>query len=206
MIFAACSCELAENKFLQIKNIKLRKICGGVAVGILLACLGLMGMNGCKNLFAQHVYLDMSEIDGSIHYLTKNKTASDMVYVYNKSIPVYIYMQDFKPSYSELMKINSGMKRREMSWPALPIVMDGTIYGQALETFLYEKPYSDDYSLKMDAVMEDSLLIAQNESVYLFVSHSDIGVPELISELEKYGEVQTVNEFYKTKLYHYTKK
>lgn len=206
MIFAACSCELAENKFMEIKDIKLRVICESAAIGILVVCLGLMGMDGCKNLFARHVYVDMSEIDGSIRYLEENKTDSDIVYVYRKSIPVYIYRQDFEPSYSELMEMGSGVERSEMSWPALPIVRGDTIYGQALETFLYEEPYSYDYSLNTDAIIEDSLLIAQNESVYLFVSHSDIGVPELLSELEKYGEVQTVSEFYKTKLYHYIKK
>ena len=184
-------------------NINREKI---VYCGILASCLVLTGMDGCKNLFAGHVYKPGSEITKSMEYLDENLTNKDIVYVFEASIPVYTYEMGYQITYSDLKKLPSDTVNEithELS--ALPYKVDNTIYGQALTTYYYQTPYSYEYENNQAAIQEDAELIMENQSVYIFTSHGEAGIPDLMKILKRSGTVETVVDFYDTRLYHFVK-
>lgn len=188
--YACDEIEISHNNNLSVvKQIDWTKI---FFYGILTGCLALVGMSGCKNFFPQHVYKSRSEVAESIQYLEDNLTDHDVVYVCRYALPVYTYETGYQITYDDLIS-------------ELPQTVDNTIFGQLLFTYEYQIPYEYAGEENMDAIKEDAQLILENESVYLFTSHDEHGIPELIETLEEYGEVEVVVDSYDTHLYHFIK-
>lgn len=162
--------------------------------GVLAFCLAVIGMSGCKNIFASHVFKAESEVSESIAYLDKNLVSNDVVYVFRNSIPVYQY--------------ETGDIRYN-SWTEMPdkptVFDDNVIYGQSLISYFYQVPYSYEYEENNENVNEDTEAIIKNDSVYIFASHGEAGLPWLLEQLEKYGTVNVVVDYYGTHLYHFVK-
>jgi len=161
--------------------------------GILISCLAYVGMGGCKNMFAWHVYKAGSEVSESIKYLDQNLTDDDVLYVFRSSIPVYQY---------ETGEVECT---QWTDMPDVPYIIGNKIYGQSLISYYYSVPYSYDYEEDVVNVREDADAIIKNDSVYIFTSHGGFGIPWLLDEIEKYGVVEMVVDSYDTHLYHFVK-
>lgn len=159
--------------------------------GIVFVCVILVGKEGIKNLSPDHVYKTGYEVDGNMQYLERYLTDDDYVYVWNKSIPIYTYLNDYTYDYANVSDIEEVYE------------VGNTIYGQRLTYFLNQEPYSYAYELDWEAVNEDAAVITKHDSVYLFTSHGVAGMQELLDVLDASGEVKIVSEFYDTILYHY---
>lgn len=162
--------------------------------GVLALCLGVTGMGGCKNLFGSYVYKKGSEVSESIAYLKQNLDSDDIVYIFRNSIPVYQYEMD---------------EIRYNSWTEMPdqptVFDDNIIYGQSLISYFYQVPYSYEYEENKENVDEDTNVIIKNDSVYIFASHGETGLPWLLEQLEEYGTVEVTVDYYDTHLYHFVK-
>lgn len=162
--------------------------------GVLALCLGVTGMGGCKNLFGSYVYKKGSEVSESIAYLKQNLDSDDVVYIFRNSIPVYQYEMD---------------EIRYNSWTEMPdqptVFDDNIIYGQSLISYFYQVPYSYEYEENKENVDEDTNVIIKNDSVYIFASHGETGLPWLLEQLEEYGTVEVTVDYYDTHLYHFVK-
>lgn len=172
---------------------------------ILCGFLGIIGMSGCKNLFSSHIYKDGSEIAESVRYLEENLSDKDLIYVFEGAIPVYTYEINYSTTYSDLFKPSTKNSHITDCKDRLPCRIGNTIWGQSLFEFDYVVPYSYEGKLNMTAVVEDASLIKNNDSVYIFTSHGEVGIQELLKELENYGAITTVVDSYNTRLYHYVK-
>lgn len=200
IIIAGYGCDETD-KYLSNYEGKRQFIYKRILGVVLAACLAIVGRFGCKNLFARNVYTYGSEVTESIRYLEENITNDDVIYVYRSSIPVYIYETGYKVLYSDLEALSENESDEMLS--GLPYQIGNTIYGQSLSKFDYKVPYSYDYKNNDAAINEDSQLILKNNSVYLFTSHIERGIPQLIEILEEYGSVETVVDSYNTHLYHF---
>lgn len=204
LIFCAILCEDIEKSDWDkvIKHTKCNKI--RLLYHVVLAeMLIVLGVLGCRNLFPEFVYEPSYEVAESMNYLDENLKDDDVVYVYRLSIPVFTYETDFKVDYNDLIKLPRKDYSNKDYLSGLPYQNDGVIWGQELYLCDYKIPYSYAGYLDTEAVMEDAELIKNNKSVYLFTSHGEGGVPDLIKELRKYGKVSTVVDYYDTHLYHY---
>jgi hypothetical protein len=172
--------------------------------GLLTGCLAIVGMGGCKNLFANHVYKSGSEVSESMEYIEENMTDTDMLYVFRYSIPVYTYETGYQISYTDLKSISEDKKNTNKSL-ILPCQIGNTIYGQSLVTYFYQTAYSYENENNMTAILEDAELISKNDSVYIFASHGEAGLSGLLEELEKYGTIEMVVDYYNTHLYHFVR-
>lgn len=206
IIMAGYACgeiEIFHGALGEVREIAWAKI---FFYGILAGCLAIVGMGGCKNLFARHVYKSGSEVAESIKYLENNATDNDVIYVFCNSIPVYIYENEYQVSFSDLNSMPGSRNKQAPGWPELPIQLDNTIYGQSLFTFYYQVPYSYEGEDNERAIAEDAQLILENDSVYLFTSHRERGISGLIEVLEEYGTVDVVVDSYDTHLYHFNRR
>ena len=148
---------------------------------------------GGRNLFSSFVYRKGSEVAASIAYLNTNLTDNDIVYVHYQARAIYSYKTDYRISLNILQP------------SVFPFQFDKTIYGQVLGTKKKPIPYSNECGIKDNAVRQDVDIIKKYDSVYLFTSHSAVGVLNLIDVLRQYGTVETVVDSYGTRLYHFTK-
>lgn len=193
LIFCGFMCQEIETSYVTEGKDFIKKCDKGriLYYSLLAGILGITGMYGCKNLFAKHVYKSGSEVSESIAYLEDKLKDTDAVYVYRSSIPVFTYETNYKVGFSDLKE--------------LPYQEDGIIWGQGLFSYDYKIPYSYEGHSNTTAVLEDANLIKDNQSVYLFTSHGERGVADLINELQKNGTVTMVVDSYNTHLYHYEK-
>ena len=159
--------------------------------GLIFACMILTGKDGLLHLEPESNYRSGYEVEDNMRYLKEHMTEEDYVYVWNKTIPAYTYLDGYSHDYAVKADI----------WE--PYEAEQTIYGQRISEFLNEEPFSYAYELDWGAIDEDASLISSHASVYLFTSKGEAGLQELISVLEESGSVVIVNENYDTKLYHY---
>lgn len=199
LIFAAHAGDFLEYTF--VRN-NYKRSC--IYIGILTVTLAVSGMSGCKNLFARHVYHSGSEVAASMKYLKDNMTSDDTIYIFRSSIPVYTYETGYETSYQELNQLPNDKNDSSDLLHALPYKKGSTIYGQTLVAYDYEIPYSYEYEINASAIEEDSALISACDSVYIFTSHGEAGIPALLNKIKEYGTVDVVCESYNTRLYHFT--
>ena len=207
LVFCGHMCEVIEQSYGN-SDIELS---GGDNWGkilyyaILCGFLGIIGMYGCKNLFSSHVHKEGSEVAESVQYLEENCSDEDVIYVFGAAIPVYTYEINYSTTYSDLFNLPTKNLHLTDCRNRLPCRIGNTIWGQSLFEFDYVVPYSYEGKLNMTAIMEDALLIKDNDSVYIFASHGEEGIQDLLEELENYGAITTVVDSYNTRLYHYVK-
>ena len=129
-----------------------------------------------------------SEVKKSMEYLQKKTGSEDMIYINRFSIPVFQYETDYV--------VDIGDK-------AMPYIIDRYIYGSMIVIDGRDQPYIYDEKPDYTAIKEELKYIQDYDSVYIFSSHLEVGVIELLKGLRKYGSVTTVSNYYGTKLYHY---
>lgn len=206
LVISAYACNEIEISYISIYAAVAEKRQPWILIfyyGILIGCLTIVGMHGCKNLFAQHVYKAGSEVTSNMEYLRENLTDSDAVYVFCNSIPVYTYEIGYETDYCELKDLPLDPQKYTQILPGLPYQKGKTIYGQELNTFFYQIPYSYEDKINQTAIEEDTAMILENDSVYIFTSHGSRGILELLEALKEYGTVNVVNESYYTYLYYF---
>lgn len=208
LVFCAMSCSEIENAYFENINPVNKSIHWIFIffVGILTGSLAIIGMSGVKNISPNHIYNHTSEVSGNIAYINNNVQPNDMVYVYRSSIPVYTYEKNYETTYKELKDISGTQNPDDEYLSGLPYIKNNTIYGQMLIHYFYEKPYSYEYEINKQAIIEDVKTISNYDTVYLFTSHTPRGIPELILKLQEYGTVEKVNSTYSTVLYKFSRK
>lgn len=206
IVISAYACNEIESSYMTLKTAQKKSWIVCFYYGVLVLCLGITGINGCKHFFARHVYQSGSEVASNVEYLNENLTDVDVIYVFRFSIPIYEYEFGYETDYKELKMLSESVSKSNESLSVLPYRKDNTIFGQNLIIHSYQVPYSYEYMINEDAIAEDANMIIENDSVYLFTSHKEWGIPELIKKLEEHGTVEIVNESHKTHLYHFVRR
>lgn len=197
-------CELIERSFVHTnKDGEWGKYFFYAMLAVMLIAVG---KRGYKNLYKEHVYRPGSQVSESVRYLQNNLAENDIIYVSRYSIPVYTYETNYETSFSDLVSIpNNSSKMKSDVLKGLPYKKGNTIFGQMLYKYNYNIPYSyDGYSLEK-SIEEDVSLLKECQSVYIFSSHEENGLQDLLDVLERYGTVNTVVDYYNTRLYHYVR-
>ena len=136
------------------------------------------------------------ETQANYVYLTQHLRADDFVYVQDGAQPAYLFLAGYPDGGQNTWQKYIGTTRGHV------------MYGQSPHRFFYEKPYSYEGETNWENVEADVQKITSHPSVYLFTAH--IAVPEswenLLSELEKYGEVTVVQNVRETRLYHFERR
>ena len=180
-------------------HIGKKKISGDfIAICALLCWLLIVPFRQCIiQVHPEFVYRSGSEVSASMEYLSNNLRPEDMIYVSRGGIPVFLYETNYQ--------YTDNICQYQWSWER-PCTVGQCIYGQDTKVMDYRIPYSYAGHLNDDAIAEDTELLRQYPSVYIFTSHNDDGAKRIAEALEQYGSVQEVSRFYNTSLYYYSKK
>ena len=179
LTFIIISCSAFDNLITNLKNNNIKIF----LFVILFLGVALTILDGSKNLYKGHVMKNGSEVKESIEYLKLKASNKDKIYVYIKSIPIYEYETNY----------TNNINNAEV------------IYGSEYFINYFNIPYSYDGYVEQDRLEYDIEKIKKNDSVYIFSSHDGESgnIDFLLNEIKKYGNVETVSNYYNTRLYHY---
>lgn len=202
LMFSCFMCDDIE-KFFRISPNRIMLYCRYLFYIALYILLLKTGVNGCQNISQNHIYVYGSEVDKHQQFLSEYLKDDELVYVQFEAYPSFIFENDY--NLSNLVLNNNLNFEFDLDIFSNKILNMRGYYvrGHKLIKYSYKIPYSYEGTVDMELVVKDAEYIRKFKSAYIYCSHNTSGIPQLIEELEKYGEITRVVDNYGTYLYHY---
>jgi hypothetical protein len=175
---------MAERYILSLQSDSLKR------GGLLAACLLFIACGGrvIYTRFSIVPVYSRQQISYNINYIQKNINPEDCIYVFHSAIPGYSFLTNYEHYFHRFLET--------------PVQYDKVIFGSSYRKSNIQKEYAYNFETNYRALKENVDMIIQHPVVYIIFSHrSDDEFALLVRELDKYGDIDLVNEAYETPLY-----